>query len=142
MLDISLGTKSLLVDTGSAANLLKFESVGTKVQIENETCMIRGVTGTTCHTVGTWWANIVFKDRQITHKFHILPSNLPLVEDGILGNDFLSQGTALVDYKNKLIKLNNDIKQPFRENRKAVELNIPARTEMNVNVACHKYKAV
>lgn len=89
-----------MVDTGAAPNLIKERNILPNTQVnEKAVAYLSGITEGQIATLGI--VETSFKEQKI--KFHIIPNNFPIVQEGILGADFLNDH-ALIDYSKKEVR--------------------------------------
>ncbi|KAJ3666393.1 hypothetical protein Zmor_001836 [Zophobas morio] len=113
-------TLKLLLDGGANISLVKSNALdGETPFYTDETLKLNGINKNKnpVQSVGYSFLNLHFDRLQYEHKFHVLAheTNIPL--DGLLGNDFLCNAKAIVDYgSNTLIFRNVRIPLQFRTN--------------------------
>jgi transposase InsO family protein len=101
-----------MIDSGSGLNLIKQSSVHLSVPWEDErTHSLRGISPDEVETLGSVMLSIMGKPT----LFHVLRDSVNLNPDGILGNGFLHERNANVDYKNNCLHYDNS-SVPFSKN--------------------------
>ena len=97
---LKTGEGIFLVDTGCAVNLIKEESVAPQINVRNfDRITITGITEGSIPSYGSVVLNIF--DTPI--KFHVMPNDLRVPCDGILGGEFFYQEQATISYSHKAI---------------------------------------
>ena len=99
----------MMIDTGAGSNLIKQQAVKTIVKINEFECL--KLTGINEHPVLTL--------RQITINIfgylttlNMIPNEVPIEHDGILGTEFFRNNNAKINYAEKQLKINNEV-YPF-----------------------------
>lgn len=91
---------TFLVDSGAEISVLKPTKLKQAIHVDNQQiCTITGIQHQSIDTLGT--INVPLHlpyESTISHKFHIIPENLPIPTDGILGRDFLTKFHCVIDY--------------------------------------------
>jgi len=109
----------LLLDTGADPNLIKVHNLKPNTAILREDTLYFIDIGY-IKTLGS--IEISFMGLQV--KFHVLPNNFQIREEGILGNDFLGRYSAIINYKTGQLECNGSkIKIKIRDS-----IVIPARS--------------
>ena len=110
----------LLVDSGSKFNFIKEGILATRPNL-SEILRLSGITDSYVKTLGTVQECILGFDT----KFHVVPENFPIDEEGLLGRDFLQQSGYSINIKEGcIIKGQNRITFYKRK----YLLLVPART--------------
>lgn len=99
-IDASNQNNSFLIDSGAEISLIKVENIKTTELINiQEKCNITGINLETIETLGTISTFLNLPNGiKIPHKFQIVPQDLPIPTDGILGRDFLVNYRCMIDY--------------------------------------------
>lgn len=114
---------SLLLDTGAMPNLLKEKVIDENYKINrDEILLLSGITNQTVKTLG----KIKFDLYGCLTEFHIIPNNFPILQDGLLGNEFFKSAKAKIDYHQGCLIINDTV-IPFHSN-KIQKLNPRSRT--------------
>ena len=87
-----------LIDTGASISTLKQRMVQKSEINDKEIIPISGLVGKT-KTVGTIQGALDLTSATIDHKFHILPDDLLIPVEGIIGSDFLRDFDAIIDFE-------------------------------------------
>lgn len=110
-----------MIDSGSGVNLIKQSVIKFNVPWEDErTYTLQGISSQSVGTLGSVLISLMGKPT----LFHVVPDSVGFVQNGILGNRFLQDHAANVDYKNKCLHYDNT-KIPFTE---IVNIKIKGRT--------------
>lgn len=100
-----------MIDSGSGVNLIKQSSLNSEVPWEDRrTYTLQGISSLSLETFGSVLVSLVGKPT----TFHVVPDSAGFVQNGILGNRFLQDHEANVNYKDKCLHYDN-IKIPFTE---------------------------
>lgn len=91
---------TFLVDSGAEISVLKPTKVNQSINTDtSQICSITGIHQQALDTLGT--INVPLHlpyDCTVIHKFHLIPEDLPIPTDGILGRDFLTKFRCVIDY--------------------------------------------
>ena len=130
---------TFIIDTGAdvsifKANKLKHDQpVNTKKQFN-----LTGVTNGTLKTLAETETKIYFSNGlTVSHNFQIVPSNFPILTDGLLGRDFLIKYKCTINYEHWLLNFNFQdhlVEVPIEDNIDNT-LVIPARCEIIRRIA-------
>lgn len=103
---------SFLIDTGAQLSIIKDASIRRTIKILLKlTIHITGITKTNIDTItkGMCEADIHIDDSIIRHPFHIVEADtIDLVEDGILGTDFLMKCQATITFHKDKIQISTN----------------------------------
>lgn len=93
--------KNFLLDSGAAISVLKVNSLHDETIVNFSSIEVKGITSEPIKTLGI--VTLEIETPEIQNKpyhitFHIVPSNFPISQDGIIGNNFLKQTNAVIDY--------------------------------------------
>lgn len=117
---VSLKTNStdalaLLVDTGSQANLIYRGNIkpGTQIDPVPSNLRVRSVTGDPVEITGTCQLILYKNDTEVGRGKFLITSQQMDQFDGILGNDWLKDHNAQIDYSQGYV-LTNQVAIPFR----------------------------
>lgn len=153
ILENNLEFKSFLIDTGSDINLIKYNNFSNKENIKiytDEILQLKGISGNVSQvTIGYCFLTIYSK----RHKFHVVNDKIDIIQDGIIGNQFLKEANAKICYERNQLLFSNIalsiIKGDFNtltnsdecnaNNNENVdeneyEIEIPARSEIFVSI--------
>lgn len=117
----------LLLDTGADISLIKLNCLDDDVNFKNNTVAITGI-NETINTLGTCIGNIKFNDLEISHTFHIVPDQINLRYDGILGLDFIEKHKGVIDLEKKTFTTGNSTIKLIPQEIESC-IFIPARSE-------------
>lgn len=79
-----------LIDTDAEVSLIQIDKIRDDIYVKNEDkCELRGRSVGSLLTFGTCAADLIFKNKIMHHKFHLVRENISGRYDGILGQDFL-----------------------------------------------------
>lgn len=79
-----------LIDTDAEVSLIQIDKIRDDIYVKNEDkCELRGRSVGSLLTFGTCAADLIFKNKIMHHKFHLVRENISGKYDGILGQDFL-----------------------------------------------------
>ncbi|KAL7298553.1 hypothetical protein TKK_0008328 [Trichogramma kaykai] len=91
---------------------------------------LHGIDGGNISSVGRAMINIYHTEAQ----FHVLPDEIDLIGDGILGSDFLFQTAAIIDFGRKILQIGR-MAVPLYTRREAYTLNTEI-TELPTTSTC------
>ena len=111
----------MMIDTGAGSNLIKQQAVKTNVKINKYECL--KLTGINEHPVFTL-GQITIDIFGYMHTLNIIPNEVPIEHDGILGTEFFRNNNAKINYAEKKLEINNEI-YPFEMQETIL---VPART--------------
>ena len=131
----ALGTKEstvkCLLDSGAEISLIKISVLDNNNSMTNNETEITGISGTVVKTLGTITLYFLTNDgREFPGYFHVVDDDFPILQDGIIGENFLNEYHAVINYGSKSVNLhvgNKTMEFPFEIDKKDVV--IPARTE-------------
>jgi hypothetical protein len=123
---------SLLPDSGASLSVIKYEwlasifdNIDSKITPDKLT--IRGVSGKLV-SVGYIFLELSYNDLSFTCKFYVF-KNMSCSADGILGDNFLKQYQAIIDYGNNTLSLINSSIKIIIPINNGYKHMIPARCE-------------
>lgn len=100
-----------MIDSGSGVNLIKQSSLNSEVPWKDRrTYTLQGISSLSVETFGSVLISLVGKPT----LFHVVPDSVGFVQNGILGNQFLQDHKANLNYKDKCLYYEN-VKIPFTE---------------------------
>lgn len=112
---------TFMIDSGSRTNLIKQGSLNDSVKWNDRNIhTLQGISPQTVETLGSVMIDLMGK----LTLFHIVPDSVKFAADGILGNQFLHDRAAIIDYKSKRLQYDNS-SIPFTE---IVTVKIRGRT--------------
>lgn len=53
--------------------------------------------------------NVIINNKSISHIFHAVPNSSPIKQNGILGNDFLQSANSIINYKDNILEIANEL---------------------------------
>ncbi len=124
-----------LVDTGAEVSLIKINKVEAQVNT-HDTCVIHGVTeddaGTGVTSIGSVDLQLYTENATLIQKFVVVPKELKLPFDALLGMDFLTNFGARIDFLNALLILQtpDEIQIPLQKGPYHNVFVIPPRSEV------------
>ena len=98
-----------MIDTGAGSNLIKQKAVKTNVKINEFECL--KLTGINKHPVFTL-GQIAINIFGYLTTFKIIPNEVPIEYDVILGSEFFRNNKARINYAGKQFEINNEV-YPF-----------------------------
>ena len=111
----------MIIDTGAGSNLIKQKAVKTRVKInKSERLKLTSINEHPVFTFGQITINIF----GYLTALNIIPNEVPIKHDGILGSEFFRNNDAKINYTEKQFEINNEI-YPFEMQESIL---IPART--------------
>lgn len=120
-----------LIDTGATISAVKYDFiVNQNIPIHKKKTIINGIGGSV-QSIGYVYLQLSANGETLRHPFHVFHS-LPCRSDGILGNDFLMDHSAVIDYDSQVLKMrseNNSIALPLLRTDMEASLHIPRRSE-------------
>lgn len=88
----------MLVDTGADINLIKLNVLKDEVLVsDSKIHKMSGITNQLVSTLGCTTLLVSNGEQEIETEFHVVPSDLPIVGDGILGDPFLRGNKIFID---------------------------------------------
>ncbi|KAL4097215.1 hypothetical protein QTP88_022024 [Uroleucon formosanum] len=82
----------LLVDTGADLNLIKLDALHDDIQVsDTKIFMLQGINDQTVKTMGFTMLTVINRNQFSESEFHVVPTNFPIIGDGILGKPFLTE---------------------------------------------------
>ena len=100
-------TSILILDTGADVSLFKVDKIKLKQQVYKQNKInLTGITNNSVNTLAATFTNISFGNVSVNHKFHIIPKDIDIKADGILGRDFLTKHKCVIDYDHWLLNFN------------------------------------
>ena len=111
----------MMIDTGAARNLIKQKVLNPEVPINSQNVLkLTGINDLPLYTLGQVKINI-FGYPKI---FNIIPNEVPVEEDGVLGSEFFQDNSVNINYTSKCLEI-EDHCYPFKSTN---TFTIPART--------------
>ncbi|KAL7289462.1 hypothetical protein TKK_0016653 [Trichogramma kaykai] len=120
----------LLLDTGAEGNLINQGLLPDARIDRSKSINLHGIDGGNISSVGRAMINIYHTEAQ----FHVLPDEIDLIGDGILGSDFLFQTGAIIDFGRKILQIGR-MAVPLYTRREAYTLNTEI-TELPTTSTC------
>ena len=109
-----------MIDTGAGSNLIKQQAFKTNVEINKYECLkLTGINEHPVFTLGQITINIF----GYLTTLNIIPNEVPIEHDGILGTEFF-RNNAKINYAEKQLEINDKI-YPFEMQETIL---VPART--------------
>jgi|GEM_PF-3482667 len=100
-----------MIDSGSGVNLIKQRFINQNAVLNNKKILtLQGISSESISTLGS----ITICLLGLPANFHVVSDTVSFPQDGILGNVFLKERSANIDYKNKLLHY-DDSSIPFSE---------------------------
>ena len=96
----------MMIDTETGSNLIKQEAVKTNVKINKYECL--RVTGINEHPVFTL-GQITIDIFSYLTTLNLIPNEVPIEHDGILGTKFFRNNNAKINYAEKQLEINNEV---------------------------------
>lgn len=119
-----------MIDSGSGINLIKRSRVSPDAPREDDRIYtLQGISPVPVKTLGSVLITLIGKPT----LFHVVPDTIGFTQDGLLGNNFLQDHIANVDYKNRCLHY-DDTMIPFTD---LTTIDIQKRTVSSfyVNIA-------
>lgn len=104
----------------------------------DEKVKIFGINLESTKTIGSYISELNIGNFIFKHKFHIVHESFPIIQDGILGLDFIKNSGAIIDVSNNTFTI-NDVILNF-EKRIVSKYLIPARTEKLLKIRVNTNK--
>ena len=117
----------MMIDTGAGSNLIKQKAVKTNVKINKFKCL--KLAGMNEHPVFTL-SQITINIFGYLTTLNIIPNEVPIEHDGILGSEFFRNNNARINYAEKQLEISNEV-YPFEIEE---TIFIPARTISDIYV--------
>lgn len=120
--NISNETCTFLVDSQADISVIKLSSLTNDFYYDtSEIIRIKGVTNGTISSLGTVMVDLHIENTTIEHKFHLVPDEMAIPTDGIIGKDFIRHNRCCLDYDSMLLLIR----------LMHCELSIPIISELN-----------
>ncbi|KAL7297218.1 hypothetical protein TKK_0009623 [Trichogramma kaykai] len=121
---------SIREDIGAEGNLINQSLLPDARVDRSQSINLHGIDGRSISSVGRAMINIYHTDAQ----FHVLPDEIDLIGDGILGSDFLVQTGAIIDFGKKILQIGKTT-APMYTKREVYTLNTDI-TELSTTSTC------
>lgn len=128
----SFNAIKVLIDTGADISLIKANVLKSTTIIDNKAIKINGITNDQIESLGKIETQIYLPtNKTLTHTFHIIPGDILLPFDAIVGLDFISKFSAILDYSKWELTINKPFKisLPIFNGPKKTTSVIPPRSE-------------
>lgn len=130
---------TFLVDTQADISLVKLSAIQTSFDLDNkintnETIRIKGITQDIINSLGTININFYINNHYIHCLLHVVPNELNIPVDGILGKDFIKHYKCKIDYESMQITIQNEnikLKMPILSGPSDNTIVLPARAEVS-----------
>ena len=110
-----------MIDTGADRNLIQQKVLIPEVPINNKNVLrLTGINNLALHTLEQVKLNIF----GYSTIFNIIPNEVPVEEDGVLGSEFFQDNSVNINYTSKCLEIENHC-YPFKSTN---TFTIPART--------------
>ena len=117
----------MMIDTGAGPNLLKIGSITSNLTInEDERLRLTGINEHPLFTLGQVSINIF----GIPTIFNLIPDDVPVEHDGVLGTKFFQNNNAKINYAKKQLEMNKQ-NYPFESQD---YITIPGRSISDIYV--------
>lgn len=125
---------NLLLDTGADISTIKVDKLKNHVLVDtNVKSHLKGISDDILITLGLCYLEFDCKNFIFKHPFQVFKKMFPLINDGILGRDFLEKYGAKICYQTKTLTLTiNDQNLIFKLIPSIDITTIPPRSEMIV----------
>jgi len=108
--NIRVNDLELLVDTESQVNILKINCLqGNLLVDETNKIYLKGINETIIQTLGKLTIVLVIEGKEIKTEFHLVPRDFPILKNGILGDNFLTENRSIINVSNKTIIIDTGI---------------------------------
>lgn len=99
-------TITLLLDSGADCSLIKLHIPDEETPVDlDRKVILHGITANGIDSLGTCHLDLEFSGQAHHQEFQVVSSSFPLVQDGILGRDFLKSTGAKLDYQKNSVEL-------------------------------------
>lgn len=96
----------MLVDTGASMSVIKYDVIRDRnIPIHSKRVAVNGIGGTS-YTEGYVYIPVTLCGIEFKHKFYVL-KNLPCIQDGLIGQEFLTNYNCVLNYENNTFTLNS-----------------------------------
>lgn len=114
---------SWLLDTGASISAVKYKHIlAQNIPIHKENFIVNGIGGS-IQAKGSVCLQLTAGDLKLSHKFYVFDS-LPCIDDGILGNDFLTKYQSVINLNKSTLLLFDSVNR--RINLKISKKNVKA----------------
>ncbi|XP_034946183.1 uncharacterized protein, partial [Chelonus insularis] len=117
----------MMIDSGASPNLLKFSYVNDPTTIDKSKIVeLHGIANVPIKTLGRVKVKLFNKETVC----HVIPDTLSIPHAGLVGSRFFATHGVKIDYKNKVMKVDN-VKYPFKKANRVEDgvMCIPPRSE-------------
>lgn len=129
----------MLIDTGASLSVVKYEAITDwQIPIYPECITINGIGGKST-TDGYVYIPFSICGKEFKHKFYVL-KNLPCLQDGIIGQEFLKKYNCVLNYEHNTLTINNSITIGLESGKlhRNLYITIPPRCEKLFQIQCFK----
>lgn len=110
----SVPTITLLLDSGADCSLIKLHIPNEETPVDlNKKVILHGITANGIDSLGTCHLDLEFNGQTYRQEFQVVSSTFPLLQDGILGRDFLKGTEANLDYRKNSVELFGKFSYPM-----------------------------
>ena len=99
----------LIIDTGADVSLFKINKINSNQHVSAQNKInLTGITTHTIDTLATTFTTIQFGETSVKHQFHLIPKELDIGADGILGREFFANYRCVIDYEHWLLNFTHN----------------------------------
>ena len=120
-LEAKVENNKFLIDTGAQISIINENRLKKKIKIINDKIDLKGIGENLIKTMGFCYLTIIFKNKNIKHKFHVVPKEFQLSSDGIIGFDFMETNNVIINCQKKLISIDKQLEDNLE---KPIDTNI------------------
>lgn len=99
---------TFLFDTGAQISIINKNKLKNDIKLHHDKIKLKGVGKYEVKTIGFCYLTIKLKNKDIKHKFYVVPEDFQLSSDGIIGFDFMETHNIIMDCNKKLIYVDNN----------------------------------
>lgn len=131
--DIKNSDVQLLIDTGADVSLLKTSRLINNHKLnQNSIVELKGISKEPVYTLGIYPVTINLKNNKtLVHSFHIVPDDISIKSDGLIGRDFLQKHKVKINYEEESFHFEDNYFKIFPS--EALLTTIPARCEIVIS---------
>lgn len=126
----------LIVDTAAQLSLIKENQIVDKQNItQEEQTNIVGVANVQIKTLGSYCLTPKIDSTNFSFKFQVVPDEINIPFDGIIGRDIISQYNGVISYQDQTFKLNDYIFKLHTVDASNL-ICVPPRCEIITKIKC------
>lgn len=110
------------IDTGAMSSIIKYGAIRKGTMVTRNNTIFHGlVKNHTVKSIAKLRTHLLIEGVAIEHTFYVVPNDINLKNDGIIGTDFLRANRAKINYYSKTIKFHFPMRAKIRRGEKSTE---------------------